>query len=74
MTIQLTVDPVHVQALTQAAARSKLTITGYLSEVVEAHAATLLLPNIGSSGGKAGGIVRDERSEEGNVQTYRLHL
>jgi hypothetical protein len=73
MTVNLVVASSHLEALTEAARKSKLTLQGYLAEVVESHCATLILPTV-RSGGQPGGIVRDERSEEGNLPTYRVHL
>ena len=77
----MTVDlaPAYLQALAQAAAQAKLTLHAYVTEIVESHAATLLLPNVVPSGGKAGGAVRDENGEaEGTFpwpsDTYRVHF
>jgi hypothetical protein len=76
--LNLVVDPSHLEALTQAALRSQLTLRGYIAEIIEAHAAGLLLPTVVPSGGRAGGAVREESAEaEGNfpwpADVYRLH-
>jgi outer membrane protein TolC len=62
--LNLVVDPSHLEALTQAALRSQLTLRKYLSEIIEAHAAALLLPSVRASGGKAGGAVTRAEPED----------
>ena len=64
MTVDLVVAPSHIQALTQAAAQAKLTLRGYIAEIIEAHAAALLLPSVRASGGKAGGAVTRAEPED----------
>jgi hypothetical protein len=73
--------PPHLEVLQKAAIQSQLTLRAYIREVLEAHAAALLLPSVPSSGGRPGGEVgavgasgEREESFPWPVEVYSLHL
>jgi hypothetical protein len=79
VTIELAIASSHLEVLSRAAAQSKLTIQGYIHEIVEAHAAGLLLPSVPSSGGPAfRGVqqpeARNSESFPWPEKIYTLHL
>jgi hypothetical protein len=82
MTIELVIAQAHIQALSQAATKSQLSLRAYVSEIVESFAASLILPDVTPSGGKAGGIVESGLVKgEGEpchfpfpAQTYKVAL
>jgi len=81
MTLEVVVAPSHLEVLTIRAAQSQLTLRGFVAEIIESYCATLLLPSVVPSGGKAGGAVTQADGEgdleEGNfpwpADVYRLH-